>query len=113
MDKRDNSLITDLQGKWTVTSKGLGCPMNLLGDTKVIEGQSGFNIMQGKEWGYFSIEFVYPNRDGETLILNYDDPRNNELLRKVVDVINKDKDGWSGIFYLAGQRVFTFRLDRE
>lgn len=101
--------IHDLDGAWRVTTFGIARPMNLFRDRKHIRNKSGYNIILGIKWGYFSIE-TEAGTDG--FILNYDDPRNNLFLRRVRDRLSRDGEGWKGALYLNKKRFFDFRLDR-
>ncbi len=106
------NLIEGIQGKWKVTGYGIAKLINPLGDIKYIAGTNGFNSAMGINWGFFKVEHGYSHATS-ALILNYNDHRNNSYLRKVHDVIIKDKDGWTGTFYYKKKEVFTFRLDRS
>ena len=103
-----NCLVSDLAGEWRVTALGIASPMNLLGDKKRIDGTAGFNLISDKQWGFFTID----SEEDMIIVLNYDDPRNNPLLRCVRDRIVKIGDGWIGTLFLNGNALFNFRLDR-
>lgn len=101
-------LIDKFQGIWKVTCYDIAAPINKVGDIKIIDGNTGYNVMCNKEWGFFSIE-----EQNDILILNYNDPRNSPSLCRVRDKIKPDQDGWTGTYYFFGIKVFTFRLDRQ
>jgi len=102
-------LIKELRGRWKVTTYGVAMPMNAVGDEKIISDSAGYNVMRGKEWGWFTIEQI----DLETLKLNYDDERNHPTLRRVRDFITQIKPNeWLGTFYLGDCAVFDFSLNR-
>ncbi len=105
-----NSLIEEIQGRWKVTCRGLAVPLNRLGDEKEISGYLGHNIIDGNEWGWFNINI--DEHDPNVLRLDYDDPRNPRLLRKVYDLIVKDKKGWLGKLFYDDNRILDFRMDR-
>ncbi len=117
------NLIEKVQGRWKVTiNRGevennpafrlMLHLLNLLEDEKEITGYLGHNIIGENEWGWFVVEFD-PEHITERLLLNYNDPRNSKILRKVHDVLEKDGEGWTGTFYYNNKKIFTFRLDRE
>ena len=105
----NKSIVSMLQGEWDVHAFGIIGPMfNLAGDSKCILGTSGYNLINKRSWGFFRVEEDLEYKDG--LVLNYDDPRNNYLLRKVRDRIRiNDGNSWHGTFYL-GVPVFKFEL---
>ena len=102
-----NNQISDLDGNWRVTCLGIARPVNISGNCKRINNGTGHNIVLGIKWGYFSIK-----EEEDYLVLDYDDPRNNPLVRRIRDRMYREGEGWRGLFYLNERRFFDFRLDR-
>ena len=104
-----NTPVSTLDGEWIVTALGVARPMNLLADRKKITAGLGHNeMMGGRKWGWFKARSVA----GGMILLDYDDPRNNGVVRRVLDAIRPDGEVWIGWLYLNGIPRFRFRLDR-
>ena len=99
-------LACELQGRWRVTALGIARPINLLGDEKQIDGHAGHNLINGKRWGWFTVELA-----DQGVVLNYEDDRNGEILQQVRDKMVRHDNGWIGTLFLRGKQIFRFRLD--
>jgi hypothetical protein len=110
-------MITD--GKWRVKvtkvfleriflSLVIKQAFNLLDDVKIIEGSNGYNQVPAGTWGHFKI---YHYHDDE-VILDYDMLGNPEVLRKVVDKIRPEGDGFVGVMMFEGRKFLEFTLTK-
>ena len=105
---------------------------NILGDRKRVTHQAdhdpeGFNIMKGREWGYFQIATVgrWTHNDrniGEDwaagkvmradICLNYNHPLNPSWIKGIRDYIRPMPGGWIGLMTLEGRTLGYFTLTK-
>ena len=108
--------MNELDGKWRVTCHGWAAMFNVLNDHKIIADGQGHNRAGKFEGAYFRVSPTYrlPGAaHGYDCALIYDDPRNHEFFRSVVDVMTKVSDTkWKGQLYHNGEYKFSFTLER-
>ena len=93
-----------LDGTWTVTTTSgpdWFSVIDMLGDKKVIKGDSGYNLAKGIRWGDFTI-----TKNEEVYTLTY------EALPVVDRIWFTGPDKLVGVLYMYGDLIGSFKMER-